>query len=65
MQVDDMNTVTLGIDVWSHCWVPLTLQVTEMTACLQQLVKICSCHFLFSFLIVYFIFNSFLESAGG
>jgi hypothetical protein len=40
-----MNTVTLGIDVGSHCRVPLALQVTEMTASLQQLVKICSCHF--------------------
>ena len=26
-----------GIDVGSHCGVPLTLQVAEVTACLQQL----------------------------
>jgi hypothetical protein len=45
MQVDNMNTVTLGIDVGSHGWVPLTLQVAEVTTGLEQLIKICSCHF--------------------
>jgi hypothetical protein len=49
MQVNDVNTVTLGIDVGSHCWVPLTLQVAKVAASLQQLIKISSCHFSFSF----------------
>src|SRR5574344_829377 len=42
MQVDDVNTVTLGIDVWSHCWIPFTAQVTKVAASLQQHIKICS-----------------------
>jgi hypothetical protein len=44
-----MNTVTLGIDAGSHCRDPLTLQVVEVAASLQQLVKICSCRFAFIF----------------
>ena len=42
VQVDDVDTVTLGIDVGSHGGVPLALQVAEMAASLQQLIKICS-----------------------
>jgi hypothetical protein len=42
VQIDDMNAIALHEDVGSHSGIPLTLQVAEMAACLQQLVKICS-----------------------
>jgi len=37
-----MDAVALHEDIGSHCGVPLAAEVSEMAACLQQLVKICS-----------------------
>ena len=42
VQVDDVNAVLLHEDVGSHFGVPLTLQVTEVCAGLQQCIKICT-----------------------
>jgi hypothetical protein len=40
-----MNAIALHEDIGGHGGVPLALEVAEVTASLQQHIKICSCHF--------------------
>ena len=42
VEVDDVDSVTLGVDVGSHCGVPLTVQVAKVASGLQQHIKVCS-----------------------
>ena len=57
VEVDDMNAVALHEDVGSHGGVPLSLEVTKVTASLQQCIKICSRHFccVFDLLFTFFL----------
>ena len=49
LQVNDIDTVALGVDIGSHLGVPATGLVTEMDACLQQgLHGYDTCHSLIS-----------------
>jgi len=45
LQVDDVDTVTLGVDVGSHFGVPAAGLVTEVYAGLQQLLHRYDSHF--------------------
>ena len=49
LQVNDIDTVALGVDIGSHLGIPATGLVTEMDACLQQgLHGYDTCHCLIS-----------------
>ena len=57
VQVDDVDTVPLNEDIRSHLGVPLAGKVSEVSACIKQLFKICSRH---GFVFV-FVLNSFIN----
>ena len=40
VEVDDVDTIALHVDVRSHGGIPFALEVTEVATCLKQLVKI-------------------------